>query len=38
MKKIFISGNLGRDAEKKLSGNNREFITFSLANSEPYDN
>ena len=37
MKKIFISGNLGRDAEKKLSGNNREFITFSLANSEPYD-
>ena len=30
MKKIIITGNVGRDPEMKISQNGEEFVTFSL--------
>lgn len=35
MNKLIVSGNLGKDAEiKEAMANNRQFITFPIANTE----
>lgn len=37
MRKIIVSGFLSADAKRQISKQNREFITFSISNSEYND-
>ena len=39
MKKIFVTGNVGRDPESRYAPNGESFVTFSLAvTTGPKDN
>lgn len=37
MRKIIVSGFLGQDATKQISKQNREYVTFNIANNEYND-